>query len=182
LSKGGIPVLDILSTISVTVLAFLTYYSVRASQGMVREMREVRLAQFKPLLHPRLVAQEGKDREQQALKLVIENIGEGPALDVDLHVRGGFKGSWHTDFLAEGQSLSREVAGRGGNQKQAQVRSEKGGSEKEVGDQVLSGTRVVIKAAYKDLFGNPIKVEVEYAVDQEGDGLRTRLVRTLLEG
>ncbi|GEA18487.1 hypothetical protein [Moorella sp. E306M] len=184
MSQGSIPIFEFISTAAITILALLNYFSVRASRQMAKEMREVRLAQFKPLLHPRLETGGGVIEGEEAsdmkgvLNLVVENIGEGPALDVDLKVSGAVMDSWHTGFLAEGKNLSKRIPRPSQPHHGAKAPGQPGMNKE--GQAPVS---VTVEASYKDLFGNPIKVEVTYSlVYNTKDQPEVRLVRTILKG
>lgn len=132
-----------LSALASSLLAFLTFFTVRASRTMAREMYETRLAQFRPVLYPVL------RREAGALLLHLRNVGPGPAMDIDISCKGDFDRQCHLPFFGAGEKTEIPLSGPWDRE----------------GD-------LEVLVCYTDLFGNRIATEGHYRFgpDDAGDG------------
>ncbi|MDI6709080.1 MAG: hypothetical protein QME76_00075 [Bacillota bacterium] len=130
-----------LSALASSLLAFLTFFTVRASRAMAREMYETRLAQFRPVLYPVL------RREADTLLLHLRNVGPGPAMDIDISCKGDFDRQCHLPFFGPGEKTDLPLSDR---------------SDRE-------GT-IKISICYMDLFGNRVETLGRYRLTQENTG------------
>ncbi|MFZ5897702.1 MAG: hypothetical protein ACOYU7_00700 [Bacillota bacterium] len=123
-----------LSAIATTILALLTFFTVRASRAMAREMLESRLAQFRPLLYPVLKNDSGK------AAIHLRNVGPGPAMDIDIVLTGDFDQMFHIPFLAAGEKTDLLLPGL----------------------KFEGGARAKLRISYKDIFANRVCVRTWY--------------------
>ncbi|MEW6727012.1 MAG: hypothetical protein AB1327_08650 [Bacillota bacterium] len=123
-----------LSAIATTTLALFTFFTVRASRAMAREMLESRLAQFRPLLYPVLKNDSGK------AAVNLRNVGPGPAMDIDIVLTGNFDQMFHIPFLAAGEKIDLPLPGL----------------------EFKEGGRVKLRISYKDIFTNQVCVRTWY--------------------
>lgn len=133
-----------LSAAGTTTLALLTFFAVRASRSMAREMYESRLAHFRPLIYVVLkpnTAQAGK-----APALFVRNVGPGPAMDIDILCEGALNAREHITFLGPGHKLELPAGP-----------DPSGAGEREV----------LISVRFMDIFNNPLTIRTVYRYEEQ---------------
>lgn len=135
------PVLSAAGTIT---LALLTFFAIRASRAMAREMYETRLAHFRPLIY--VVLKPNSTREGKPPALFIRNVGPGPAMDIDILCEGKLNARAHIAFFGPDHKLELPTSPNG------------------------SGTgkrKVLVSVSFMNIFNNPLAIRTVYRYDEQ---------------